>query len=244
VKNVMVVIPALNEEGLIASVVRGLRDRGFERIRVIDNGSSDDTAARARSAGAAVCNEPRRGYGSACQRGISRLPSGIDWVLFCDADGSDDLSGLPTLFAIAPAADLVIGSRRMTPQSRKALTGAQDWGNELAVALIRWGWGVRYTDLGPLRLVRRSALEAMQIRDRGSGWTVEMQIRAAELGLRVVEAPVRYFPRQAGRSKISGTVRGTLRAGSAILWKIAVHYTRHLLCRNCKTGLDTITHKV
>jgi hypothetical protein len=191
-----------------------------------------------------VCHEPRRGYGSACQRGISRLPSDIDWVLFCDADGSDDLSGLPTLFAIAPAADLVIGSRRMTLQSRKALTGAPGPWQRACGGPDPVGLGVRYTDLGPPRLVRRSALEAMQIRDRGSGWTVEMQIRAVELGLRVIEAPVRYFPRQAGRSKIPGTVRGTLRAGSAILWKIAVHYIRHLLCRNCKTGLDTITHKV
>lgn len=241
--NVIVVIPALNEEASISPVVRGLRDQGFEQIRVIDNGSSDETVGRAWSAGASVCHEPRRGYGSACQRGISDLPPDIDWVLFCDADGSDDLSGLPALFSVAPAADLVIGSRRMTPQSRGALTGAQNWGNALAVALIRLGWGVRYTDLGPLRVVRRRALEAMRIGDRGCGWTVEMQIRAAEIGLRVVEVPVQYFRRQAGRSKISGSVRGTLRAGTAILWKIAVHYIRHLLHRNCKTCLHTVTHK-
>lgn len=241
--NVMVVIPALNEEASIASVVRGLRNQGFERIRVVDNGSSDRTLAQARSAGAAVCHEPRRGYGSACQRGIADLPFDIDWVLFCDADGSDDISGLPALFSMAPTSDLVIGSRRMTPQSRVALTGAQNWGNALAVALIRWGWGVRYTDLGPLRLVRRKALEAMRIGDRGCGWTVEMQIRAAELGLRVVEVPVQYFRRQAGRSKISGSIGGTLQAGTAIVWKIAARFTRHLLRRNCKTRLDTITHK-
>jgi hypothetical protein len=111
------------------------------------------------------------------------------------------------------------------------------------VTLIRWGWGVRYTDLGPLRLVRRRALEAMRIADRGCGWTVEMQIRASELGLRVVEVPVQYFRRKAGRSKISGSVRGTLRAGTAILWKIGASFIRHLLHRDCKTCLDTITHE-
>lgn len=225
---VIVVIPALNEEATISAVLLQLRRQGLTRIRVVDNGSTDATATRARSAGAEVLLERRRGYGRACQAGISTLPPDVEWVLFCDADGSDDLQDLTPFFAAAASADLVFSSRRCSPRSRAALTAAQNWGNGLAVTLIRWGWHVRYTDLGPLRMIRRSALEAMRLRDQGCGWTVEMQVRAAELGLHFAEIPVHYFRRQAGRSKISGSLPGVARAGSAILWNLARLYARRL----------------
>lgn len=228
---ILVVIPARDEEATIASVVRQLRDEGLTRIRVVDNGSTDRTAAEASRAGAQILAEPERGYGRACQTGLTNLPSDIEWVLFCDGDGSDDLAGLHAFVAAASAADLVLGNRRANAESRAVLTAAQNCGNALAVALIRLGWGVQYSDLGPFRMVRRGALEAMRLQDQGCGWTVEMQVRAAELGLRTVEVPVRYFARRGGRSKISGSFRGALRAGSAILAKLGELYVQSTLRR-------------
>ena len=217
---VLVVIPAYNEERTVADVVRRLRGQGLENIRVVDNASSDGTAEAAVRAGAEVINEPRRGYGSACRTGYKSLPSSIEWILFCDADGSDDLENLSALFKCAPDADFILGNRRSGTEGRRAMTPAQNHGNGLAVFLIRLGWGFRYADLGPLRLIRRESLEAINMRDRDYGWTVEMQIRAVERGLRIREIPVGYFPRRGGRSKISGTLSGTLKAGTKILWTV------------------------
>lgn len=212
-----VIIPALNEEATIGNVIAQLRGNGFRRVIVVDNGSSDRTACRARLVGGEVVREPRRGYGRACWTALQRLPADVEWILFCDADGSSDLCDLERLLLATQCADFVLGDRTKKPANRGAMTTTQRFGNALATTLIRWGWGHRYADLGPLRLIRRSALEQIAMRDRGFGWTVEMQVRALELGLRVCEVPVRYRPRQGGKSKISGTIKGTLRAGVVII---------------------------
>lgn len=212
---VTAVIPAFNEAEAVAAVVRGLLARGIGRVRVVDNGSTDATAAVARAAGAEVVAEPRRGYGQACFTGAADLDA--EWILFCDADGSDDLDSIPRLLAAAADHDLVLGDRRATPAGRAAMTPVQNFGNGLATLLLRGMFGARFRDLGPMRLIRRSAYEALAMRDRGFGWTVEMQARAAQLGLRWVELPVPYHRRAAGASKISGTLGGSFRAGTIIL---------------------------
>ena len=225
-----VIIPALNEEAALPRVLHELRELGLERIRVVDNGSRDKTAEVAAQRGAEVLTESRRGYGAACWRGMADFDDAVEWVLFCDADGSDDLSELPHLFAQAAlGADLVLGNRRSLPANRASTTPQQNFGNALATALIELGWGPRYHDLSPLRLIRRAALDRIAMRDRGFGWTVEMQVRAVEEKLRISEVPVRYRRRQGGRSKISGTISGTLRAGSVILSTIGRLWLRRLL---------------
>lgn len=218
---ILVIIPALNESATLASVVAELRQIGLRRIRVVDNGSADDTVEQAQRAGAEVLREPKKGYGSACGRGLQSLPNDIQWILFCDADGSDDIRDIPRMLSAAGDADFVLGNRRATAEGKSALTTAQNLGNALATTLIRWAWGHSYQDLGPLRLVRRTALERMAMRDRGFGWTIEMQVRAIELGLRIAELPVNYRPRQGGCSKISGTITGSIKAGTVILMTLA-----------------------
>lgn len=220
--SVQVVIPALNEEATIADVVARLHGLGLERVRVVDNGSTDETVPRARAAGAEVVVERCRGYGQACWTGTRDLPPEVEWILFCDADGSDDLRDIGRLIAEAEAgADFVLGDRRARAEARAVMTPVQNFGNALSVALIRLGWGHHYRDLGPLRLVRRSLYDAIGMRDRGFGWTIEMQVRAVELGARIAEPPVGYRRRQGGRSKISGTIKGSVQAGTIILSTLA-----------------------
>ncbi len=230
-------IPALDEEGSIASVLHGFAAAGREIARradarldevvVCDNASRDRTAAIARQAGATVVSAPRRGYGSACLAGLvylaGRAKGPPDVVVFADADGSENPSELASLLApIARGeADLVIGSRVLGTVERGAMTLPQRFGNRLAAALIRTLYGMRITDLGPFRAIRWAALERLDMRDPDYGWTVEMQVRAARVGLAVTEVPVTCRARLAGRSKISGTVRGVLSAGGRILATIA-----------------------
>jgi hypothetical protein len=154
------------------------------------------------------------------------LPAEIEWLLFCDGDGSDDLRQLPSFFAAAHDRDFVLGRRIPMPERNIALTPAQRFGNALATALIRLGWGFRYNDLGPFRLVRRSALTAMHMEDRSWGWTVEMQVRAIEESLRIIELPVPSLPRAAGKSKVSGSVKGSFRAGWIIIITLAKLFAR------------------
>ncbi len=213
-----IIIPALNEEQSIPAVLRSI-PRGFAaQIIVVDNGSSDQTAARAREAGAEVVTEPTRGYGQACLAGLAKLRGDIEAVAFLDADGSDDPCALPQL--IEPIerneADFVVSARALGG-ARKNLTPQQRFGNALACALIRLFWGHRYRDLGPMRVIRREALEKLKMSDRTWGWTVEMQIKAVQHELRIHEIPVVYRERAAGKSKISGTLIGSARAGSKIL---------------------------
>jgi glycosyltransferase involved in cell wall biosynthesis len=227
------IIPALDEAeslpaviaALAAAVVAPAVGGRVGRIVVVDNGSSDGTAAVAR---AVVVDEPRRGYGAACLAGIAWLAAQRDppqAVVFLDGDGADDPGDLPALLEplAGGAADLVIGSRTLGRADRGALTPQQRAGNAVAVALIGLLYRQRCSDLGPLRALTWSSLRALDMRDRGYGWTVEMQVKALRRGLRVVEVPVRYHRRSAGRSKVSGTWRGTLGAG----WKILATIARH-----------------
>ena len=215
--NILVIIPVRNEEVTIATTIRDLQKFGLHRIRVVDNGSSDRSAKVAQQAGAEVLHEPVAGYGRACWRGLQNIPPDIEWILFCDGDGSDDLSCLPEFFDLRSQYDLILGDRRATPAGKAVMTPVQHFGNGLAGWLINLGWGHQYRDLGPLRLIRKSALNKIAMQDRGFGWTVEMQVRAIEENLKICEIPVNYRPRQGGKSKISGTISGSFKAGTIIL---------------------------
>jgi hypothetical protein len=212
-----VVIPALNEEASLPLVLAAL-PAWVDRVVVVDNGSTDATADVALQAGAVVVREPRRGYGRACRAGIEALADAVDVLAFLDGDFSDRPEQIDRVIApiVDGRADLVIGSRVRGRRARGALTLPQRWGNALACLLIRWFWGYRYTDLGPFRAVRVAALDGLRMDDRTYGWTIQMQIRAVRAGLRVSETPVDYR-RRIGRSKISGTIRGTVGAGTKIL---------------------------
>lgn len=216
------IIPALNEAESVGQVIAAVPSGLLAQIIVVDNGSQDATAAVARAAGAQVVVEPRRGYGQACQTGIAQLHPQTVAVVFMDADLSDDPADLPRLVRCFEEGgwDLVIGSRVLGNPEPGSLTPLQRFGNWLTTRLIRWIWGVSFTDLGPLRMVRRSALERLSLRDRDFGWNVEMQAKAVHLGLKVTEIPVAYRPRRYGRSKISGTLLGSFRAGAKILWTV------------------------
>jgi glycosyltransferase involved in cell wall biosynthesis len=219
---VAVIIPALDEEAAIGLVLGELPPLALEVI-VVDNGSSDRTVEIAQGAGARVVREPRRGYGQACLAGIAAAP-GADVLAFLDGDHSDYPAQLVDVLSpiLAGQADLVIGSRRL---GRRA-PGAHPWhavlGTRACVGLMNLLIGTRATDLGPFRAITSAALERLGMRDRTFGWTVEMQVKAARRGLRVVEVPVDYRPR-IGRSKVSGTLGGTLGAAAKILGIIARH---------------------
>lgn len=218
---VALLIPALNEEEALPKVLDELPRSFFARVVVVDNGSTDATAAMARARGAQIVVEPRRGYGHACLAGLAALAGQADIVVFMDADASD--VPVEALTLVEPIrrgeADLVIGSRARGRAEPGALFSHQRWGNRLAVRLIRLLYGFRYTDLGPFRAIRWTSLEALGMRDADFGWTAEMQVKAVRHGLRVREVPVSYRVR-IGRSKISGTLGGTVRAALKIFWTI------------------------
>jgi glycosyltransferase involved in cell wall biosynthesis len=220
-----VIIPALDEQDTVGAVVAAVRSQPVRRVVVVDNGSRDGTAERAASAGADVVTEPRRGYGAACLCGLAHLERGAapDAVLFLEADGSDDPTEIPRLLAALESHDLVLGSRTQGGAERGALTPAQRAGNAVVTAAIRLLYGRRFTDLGPFRAVRFEALRRMRIRDRGYGFTVEMQVKALRLGLRVAEIPVRRRRRAGGSSKVSGTLRGVVGAGTKIVYTVLRH---------------------
>ncbi|TVR44657.1 MAG: glycosyltransferase [Planctomycetota bacterium] len=224
---VCAIMPALDEEGSIGAVISNLRRAGIRSIIVGDNGSRDRTAEVARAAGATVVPAPHKGYGRACLAALAALPPSCHTVLFCDADGSDDLRLVPAL--VRPVArdeqDLVIGSRALGRQEAGALTPPQLIGNWVSTTLMRALYRVRVTDLGPFRAVSRAALQRLQMQDPAFGWTAEMQVKAFRLGLRVAEVPVDAKCRTAGRSKISGRVIPVFRAGWAILSTV-VRYAR------------------
>jgi glycosyltransferase involved in cell wall biosynthesis len=216
---ISIVMPALDEAAAIGAAVSGVRGQ-VDAVIVCDNGSRDGTGMLAAAAGAVVVREAERGYGAACLAALAALPP-CDIVVFMDADGSDVPDDLPALVApiVEGWADLVIGSRVRGTREKGALTPQQVFGNALACRLIWLIWHVDFSDLGPFRAIRREALERLAMQDRDFGWTVEMQVRAAARGLRCAEVPVGYR-RRVGRSKISGTLSGVLRAGTKILWVI------------------------
>ena len=223
-----VLIPARDEAESLPHVLSDLPRQGagwwVRRVVVVDNGSTDRTAAVARGLGAEVVREPVAGYGRACLAGLAHLRrSPPAAVVFLDADFSDDPRDLPRIVApiVAGEAELVVGSRVLGKRERGAFTPAQALGNRLAPALLRLLWGATVTDLGPFRAMRWEALESLGMRDRDHGWTVEMQARAARAGLAMTEVPVSYRRRRHGRSKISGTLLGSLRAGVKILTTVA-----------------------
>ena len=218
-KSCLVLIPALNERECVAETVRQWLAAGFAGVRVIDNGSTDDTAALARAAGADVVSESIRGYGAAAWRGLQELPAGIGWVLFSSADGSDalDPEECQRWERVAREADLILGDRSGSAESRAAMNASQRICTSIFRVVTRAGWGRSFGDVGSLRAVRVGALSGLGLTDRGFGWNVEMQVRAVEVGLRIAELPVRFRPRRAGESKISGNLTGTVRAAWGIL---------------------------
>lgn len=227
--DVVVVVPALNEERSLPLVLRDLPAVG--RVIVVDNGSTDSTAAVAVAQGATLVCEPQRGYGSACLRGLAAIRKSIDdgeptprVVVFLDADYSDHPERLLELVEpiLAGRADFVLGSRLRGQRQPGAMPAQSIFGNWLACLLMRRLFRAHYTDLGPFRAIDYSALCNMKMSDRDFGWTIEMQIKAARAKLRIVEIPVPYR-RRVGQSKISGTFWGSFKAGVKILYTIAKH---------------------
>jgi glycosyltransferase involved in cell wall biosynthesis len=219
---VTVIIPAFDEEEAIGLVLREIPSVAAEVV-VVDNGSRDRTAVVARAAGARVVPEPRRGYGQACLTGIAAAPLAEVYV-FLDGDHSDYPGQLVEVLGpiLAGEADLVIGSRQLGRREPGAHPLHAVLGTRACVGLMNLLLGTAATDLGPFRAITATALRRLDMRDKNFGWTVEMQIKAARAGLRVREVPVDYRPR-VGRSKVSGTVWGTIRAGTKILGTILRH---------------------
>lgn len=226
-QSIGVIIPALNEELSIGSVLDAL-PAAFDTVVVVDNGSTDATARIAASKGALVVHEKQRGYGAACLRGIAEFAKNPpEIVLFIDADASDhpdDALHVATRVA-SGVCDFCIGSRTRGNHEPGSLTPVQRFGNWLSTTLIRWIWNAPYTDLGPLRALRYSTLVSMEMEDRTWGWTIEMQIKAAMQSVHTTEIPVRYRTR-IGTSKISGTVLGSVKAGTKIIATIAKYALR------------------
>jgi len=218
----LAIIPAFNEAQAIGPVLGALPDGWVDEVVVVNNASTDATKANARAAGATVVDEPQQGYGAACLCGIAyaetRQP---DVVVFLDGDYSDHPEELPRLVEpiAADEADFVVGSRIRGDAEPGALLPQAQVGNRFACSLMARLWGADYTDLGPFRAIRFRALQALDMQDETFGWTIEMQIRALEAGLRVEEVPVSYR-RGIGPSKITGTLSGTVKASAKILWTI------------------------
>ena len=215
---IIVIIPAVDEEKSLPKVLAEISSDLVEEVIVVDNGSRDRTAEVARDAGATVIREPRAGYGQACRTGIAALAkSPPDIVVFVDGDYSDRPSEMGALVQpiVDGDVDFVVGSRVLGTREPGALAPHARWGNWLATWMIRALYDSHFTDLGPFRAIRYDALIALDMRDRDYGWTAEMQAKAARANFRATEVPVSYH-RRIGKSKITGTVKGTVLAG----WKI------------------------
>lgn len=214
--NVSLIIPVLNEAACIGALLAELPPAVAHEILVVDNGSTDATAAIARGAGVRVVSEPRRGYGYACAAGAAAASGEV--LVFMDGDGSFVPEQIALLVgAIAAGADLALGTRMQGGMVAGAMPPHQLHGNRLVAWLVRRIYGVPLTDLGPFRAIRRSLLGQLDMRERTYGWPIEMIVKAARQGATIVELPVGYRPRFAGQSKVGGTVRGTVLATYRIL---------------------------
>jgi glycosyltransferase involved in cell wall biosynthesis len=232
---IFVVMPALDEEDSLPLVLASLAALApdvatIREIIVVDNGSRDRTAAIALDCGATLLREEERGYGAACLRAIDHIAKapeivhgGDAIIVFIDADYSDYPEDMEKL--VQPIAqghcDFVLGSRLIYPEAAKAVPLPSRFGNGVATIILNLLFGQRFSDLGPFRAIRYSALTGLAMRDRNWGWTIEMQVRACRRGLRILEVPVRYRSRHAGESKISGSLLGGIKAGAKILWILA-----------------------
>lgn len=221
---VAVIMPCLNEAIPIAGVVHEVLAEGVDLVIVVDNGSSDDTARVAAAAGACVVSEPTRGYGCACAAGLAAVPPDIDIVCFLDGDGSDVPSFLSAVVGpiARDEADFTMGSRLRGQRETGSMTPQQIVAGWLAGKLLRLRYGVIFTDMSPFRAMRLGGLRALGMREQTFGWNLEMQMRAAAGGLRVLEVPVDHRCRRGGVSKVSGN----LMAGVKAAWKITTTFVR------------------
>lgn len=221
---IKVIIPAFNEQNAVGLVIDEIPADLVKEVVVVDNGSSDNTYEIALQKGATALREEKRGYGNACLKGIryiSDQEEKPDIVVFLDGDHSDYPEEMFNL--VRPIAeedvDMVIGSRNLGNRERGSMTIQQVFGNWLATTLIRWFYGIRYTDLGPFRAIGYRQLMEINMQDKTYGWTVEMQLKAAKKKMKITEVPVNYRKR-IGISKVSGTVKGTIGAGYKIITTI------------------------
>lgn len=222
-----VIIPAYNEEAAIGKVLQAIPKTLVREVIVCNNNSKDKTAEIAAENGATVLLQTEMGYGNACLKGIEYLmqkpkSEQPDIVVFIDADYSDVPEEMPDVVnpIINNNMDMVIGSRALGNLEKGAMTFPQRFGNWLATNLIRLIYNYHFTDLGPFRAIRYSSLIAMEMEDKTFGWTVEMQVKAAKMKLKTTEVAVDYRRRAGGKSKVSGTIKGTILAGYKILWTI------------------------
>jgi len=224
--SICALIPALNEEDALPGALSGLTQAGVRRIVVVDNGSTDDTANVARASGAEVVTEPKRGYGAACLAGIAYLAANQppDVLVFMDGDQSDDPSAIGRLLEPIRAgrADFVVGIRggEIASEGRNAIPAHARLGNALILSAARLLHGTRFRDLGPFRAIRFDVLRSLQMDDRDWGWTLQMQLRAYHQGVATEEVVVPHRERAAGRSKVSGTISGSLRAGAKMAFTL------------------------
>ena len=218
---IAVIIPALNEAEALRRLLSATMEvcSQFDQVQVIvvDNGSSDSTADVARRGGAIVIEEPRRGYGFACAAGLKAADS-ADILVFLDADFSFDPAEMPVLLEpiLSQSADLVLGSRFLSGD-QAVMPPHQRFGNWLTARLMHYLYALRLTDLGPYRAIRQELLTELNMQEMTYGWPTEMIVKAARRGARILEKPVKYYPRIAGKSKVSGTIKGSVLAAYLIL---------------------------
>jgi rSAM/selenodomain-associated transferase 1 len=243
-QRIAIVMPALNEEAAIGCHIRSILNHSamralpIERLIVVDNGSDDGTETAARAAGAEVIPEPQRGYGAACLAGV-RAAAGSDIILLMDADGSDDPADAARIarIVLTGEADLAMGSRTRGATEKGALTLQQRVGNAVGALALRTFYGARVSDLGPLRAIRRDALLGLEMGEIRYGWSTEMLAKAARAGLRIHEEPVAYYQRIAGKSKVGGTLRGSVMASAHILRALS----RYISWRPAPTNVQATT---
>lgn len=235
---VSVVIPCLDEETTIGAVVREVLEQGANEVIVVDNGSNDATAQRAREAGATVIDEPRRGYGHACAAGVCAIRPDAEAVCFLDGDGSDVPSFVPAVVApvVSDQSDFVMGSRLRGHRERGSMTPQQIVAGWLSGLLLRLAYGARFTDMSPFRAMRPDKLRRLGMREATYGWNLEMQMRVAAARLRINEIAVDHRRRRGGRSKVSRNLAAGLKAP----WIIAVTFVRLILLLRCS---NTRPHK-